>query len=417
MNKKDRKRKSAQQWIGILIYLLIGGISGILILQYMEQFMDQGVSAGRLLILFGCLLLSIYLAMLIQIVIHEAGHLVFGLLTGYHFNSFRIFGFMLLKEQGKLRLRHLSLAGTGGQCLMDPPDLVDGRIPVLLYNFGGAIMNLIASAVFLGLFFLVPRTSPFSVFLELLIMVGIAFAIMNGVPLHLGAVDNDGCNAISLLHSKEALRAFWIQMKANVLTSRGIRMRDMPEEWFAVPDDASMKNSMTATVGLLACNRLLDQHRFEEADALMEHLLSIDSGIVDLHRYLVTCDRIFVELIGQNRKDAVEGMLTKEQQKFMKAMRSFPSVLRTEYVLALFAGEGDGKGDRKEDRKGERTGEHKGESKGERKGKLNGDGAMAELEKLKKQFEKISTTYPYPSEIEGERELIQIAEERCKSRD
>ena len=44
------------------------------------------------------LLLAIYLAMFIQMVVHEAGHLVFGLLTGYQFSSFRIGSFMFIKE-------------------------------------------------------------------------------------------------------------------------------------------------------------------------------------------------------------------------------------------------------------------------------------------------------------------------------
>lgn len=108
----------------------------------------------------------------------------------------------------------------------------------------------------------------------------------------------------------------------------------MPSEWFAVPSDSAMKNSMVATRGVFACNRLMDAEQFEEADALMSHLLEIDSGIVGLHRNLLMCDRMFIELIGENRHDIIENMLTKEQKKFMKAMKRFPSVLRTEYALA-----------------------------------------------------------------------------------
>lgn len=37
---------------------------------------------------------------------------------------------------------------------MVPPEMKDGRFPVILYNFGGVIMNLLSSAVFLGLYFL-----------------------------------------------------------------------------------------------------------------------------------------------------------------------------------------------------------------------------------------------------------------------
>ncbi len=297
--KREGKKKSSQQWIGMLLYMLIGASSGILFLRFFEQHKDEEWSIVNILLLFGLVILVLYGSITIQIIIHEAGHLVFGLATGYRFSSFRIFGWMWLKKDGKLQLKHLSLAGTGGQCLMAPPELRDGKMPVLLYNFGGAIMNLIASAVFVGLSFLFPVSSVFNSVFLILAVVGVGFAIINGAPLHMGPVDNDGCNALSLMRSKEACRAFWIQLKANELISEGIRLKDMPTEWFVVPEDEAMKNSIIASVGVLAGSRLMDEHRFMEADELMERLLSIESGIVGLHKSLMMCDRVYVELITQ----------------------------------------------------------------------------------------------------------------------
>ncbi len=39
----------------------------------------------------------------LQIIIHEAGHLVCGLASGYRFVSFRILSFTLIREDGKLK--------------------------------------------------------------------------------------------------------------------------------------------------------------------------------------------------------------------------------------------------------------------------------------------------------------------------
>ena len=149
----------------------------------------------------------------------------------------------------------------------------------------------------------------------------------------------------------------------------------MPAEWFAVPTDDAMKNSMVATRCVFACNRLMDEEKFEEADALMAHLLEIESGIVGLHHDLLICDRIYVELIRENRSEVIESMLTKEQKQFMKAMKRFPSVLRTQYALALL---------------------------------WEKDAAKAET--IKGDFEKAVKSYPYPQEIDSERELMRIAE-------
>ena len=64
-------------------------------------------------------------------------------MTGYKFNSFRIFSVILIKQNGKLKIKNISLAGTGGQCLMSPPELIDGKMPYVLYNLGGVILNVI----------------------------------------------------------------------------------------------------------------------------------------------------------------------------------------------------------------------------------------------------------------------------------
>ena len=67
-------------------------------------------------------------------------------------------------------------------------------------------------------------------------------------------------------------------------------------------------------------------------------------------------------------------MMSKEQNKFMKSMKKFPSVLRTQYSYALLS-EQDGK----------------------------------EAKRIEGMFEKCAETYPYPNDIQVERELMEIA--------
>ena len=189
--------------------------------------------------------------------------------------------------------------------------------------------------------------------------------------MRMGTIDNDGYNAFSMSKSPEAMRAFWVQMKINEQTASGVRLKDLPDEWFKLPSDEDMKNSMVATLGVFICNRLMDKGNFEEADKLMAHMLSIDSGMVGLHRNLMICDRIYIELITENRKEIIDEMLNNEQKKFMKQMKNFPSVLRTQYVHALLC-----------------------------------ENDTAKAENIKTQFENIAKTYPYPSDVQAERELM-----------
>jgi len=373
-NQKRKKKLIWKNCIPLLFFVMIGAVCGILIVQYAENAFGETASFGQKLFYIAILFVGMYLAIFLQMILHEAGHLLFGLLSGYKFSSFRIMSFMWVKESGKIRFRHLSIAGTGGQCLMSPPEPVDGRIPVFFYNLGGVFVNFIVSAIAFGLCFVVSDIPVLSALLMMFAVIGVALAFMNGIPMRMGTVDNDGYNAFFLGRSKEAQRALWVQMKTNEQIANGVRLRDLPDEWFEVPSDGAMKNSIVAALGVFACNRMVDSHQFEEADKMMAHLLKIESGIAGLHRNLMICDRIYIELVTGKRKEILDRMLTKEQKKFMKSMKNFPSVIRTEYAYALLAGQD-----------------------------------MDKAGKFKALFEKCAKTYPYPNEVQSERELMEIA--------
>ncbi len=372
---KEKKKVQWQQWIVMGCYMLLGAACGILMVSFSEQREAENLSILEELIPLGVLFIGMYLGIYLQLILHEAGHLVFGLKSGYRFSSFRIGSIMWLKENDRIVVRKLSLAGTGGQCLMVPPQMQDGKIPVILYNLGGCIMNLIASAVFLVIYLLIPGGTVISLLSLMVALTGVAVALTNGIPLRLGTVNNDGYNALSLGKNPDALRAFWLQLKINEQIAKGIRLKDMPEEWFTVPSDEAMHNSLVASIGVFAANRLMDRQRFEEADRLMAHLLEMDSGVVGLHRSLMICDRMYCELIRDNRRDVLEAMRTKEQLRFMKAMGKYPSVVRTEYAYGLLALKDPGK-----------------------------------TKAARALFEKVAKSYPYPSEIQGEKELMDIAD-------
>lgn len=366
-----------QQYLAVIFFMMIGAVCGFLIAEYAITEVMAEKTTGEALISGIFLLVGMYLSMFLQIVLHEAGHLLFGLLSGYQFASFRIGRFTWIKIDGKLRFKKYSLAGTGGQCLMCPPELVDGKMPVMLYNLGGSLNNIIVSLICIGLYFLPGVKAPFSVFLLMTAVIGVAFALMNGIPMRMGGVDNDGYNAFSLGKNRDALRAFWIQLKIQEQVTQGVRLKDMPEEWFELPSEEGMQNSLIAALAVFSCNRLMDGHHFAEAQAQMQRLLSEKNAIVGLYRNLLICDCLFCELLGENRSEKVEKWMDKQQKKFMKSMKNFLSVLRTEYAYALLAGKDEVK-----------------------------------AKKIRKKFEACARTYPYSADIEGERELIEIAKEK-----
>lgn len=373
MSEKRKKKKiDLRSYVGLLFFLAIGGFCGYFIGYYIGETIAADADLGQTLLSFAALIVGMYLMIYAQIIIHEAGHLVFGLLTGYRFSVFRIFSLTFLRdaETGKIHVRRMQLAGTGGQCLMVPPEPVDGRIPFALYHLGGVLMNLIASAVFFVLYLLCRPIPVLSLFFLIGVIVGVAYAMMNGIPMRLGAVDNDGYNLYAQAKSPAAMEAARIQLLAAEAMARGLRLRDMPAEWFVIPDGADLTNSMVAVIGVFACNRLMDEGRYADAETAIRALCAKPTGMVGVHRSLLDCDRMTcLLLLGQTEK--AQTLLTKELKSFMRTMKNNPTILRTRYAIARLA-----------------------------------DHEQTEADAVMAQFERCAKTHPFPSDIESEREIL-----------
>ncbi|MCD7949829.1 MAG: hypothetical protein LUG12_06200 [Erysipelotrichaceae bacterium] len=272
-----------------------------------------------------------YMAIMIQVIIHELGHMMFGLLSGYHFVSFRIFNMMLIKQNNHLTFKIFSLPGTGGQCLMAPPDIKDGHMPITLYNLGGIIMNIIASIIFYLLYTMVDNAFM-SLFLYILIVIGIITAITNGIPMQVNNINNDGYNVLELKRNSKATHAFYFQLKIAQLQSAGYRYKDMPIE-FKISDESDLDNCLVAMQQAIYCNYLMDKHEFDDALELLNTLVC-QKGISGINKYLLDCDRIYIELLHNNKQNA-KRLYTKNLQRFMKTMKNYPAVLRTQYCYAI----------------------------------------------------------------------------------
>jgi len=366
-----KKKINWEMCLTMLMYISLGFFAGICFGRFIA-----GRDMGYLIFLYYLLfVLSIYAFMLLQIIIHEAGHLVFGLLSGYKFSSFRIGSVIFVKSEESIKIKRYSLAGTAGQCLMTPPEARDGKIPYVLYNLGGVLFNLISGTLSLALYLLLPKMS-FMCFLSG-INAGWAYlmALSNGIPMKLGLVNNDGHNVFSLGKNKAALKAFENQFRINDLITKGVRLKDMPAALFELPAMEDMNNSLVSAGAVFTCNRLMDEHRFDEAKTLMEAMLRNTSELVGIYKNLLTCDIIFCELIGNGDKEKVKRLFDKKQQKFMASMAKNPSVIRTQYAYYSLC---------ENDRE-----------------KANG---------YKMRFERTALSYPYSAEIESERELIELAD-------
>ncbi len=369
--KKNKNIKLLEK-LGLLINIILTITLITIVVIRTNQLMNIFETEYQVLIIILAGLIF-YLTLYIQLIIHELGHLIFGLISKYKFSSFRIGNLILVKNNKKIKLKLLKISGTGGQCIMIPPKSENGKIPVILYNLGGALANIITAFIFIIFHIIVNDKVILAYIFDTLALFGIYFAALNGIPMKMGIIDNDGFNAISLSKDKSAQKAFLIQLKINEALSNNKRLKEMPAEWFEIDKNANLNNSLIAAILVLSCNRLLDEHEFKKANKKMDTILKKETAIVGLHYNLLICDRIYCCLL-ENNVTEVKKLYNEATKNFMTSMKNYPSIIRTNYALSLL---------------------------------LDKDQTKANT--YLKQFQKCAKTHPYPSDIISEKELISIA--------
>lgn len=363
------KKPTLAAVLTILVSLAAGGCIGVF-----GAMLIDGMTGGSDVLFFvylAVLLLGLILAFYLQIILHEAGHLLCGRLSGYGFVSFNVFGYVWQKgADGKLHVGRMEIAGAGGQCLMSPPEYNGGDYPYVLYNLGGVLANLV-SALLCGLMAWLIPLPPLRLLLADQALVGLFFALTNGIPFANEALQNDGKNLLAVRRSPHARRALWVQLAIAAASGRRTRLRDMPDDWFAPFPEEELNNPVICAVAVLNSSRLMDQLDFPAALDAIRTLLARKKGVLGLYRMTMTCDGAVCELISGGAGELTAALETAENQQLMKAMQNHPAILRTQYAVALLR-----------DRDAEKA------------------------DALLRRFAQAAKKHAHPQEIAGEREIL-----------
>lgn len=193
------KNKSSSHFtfVNLLFGLAMGCLWGVIMADYCLKLAAQ-ISWPLMLLAALAALFCLALAFVLQIILHELGHLLFGLLSGYRFVSFR-FGFRLLAQCGLLC-----------RCVMCPPELdEDGTFPLSLYSLGGIFLNLLSGLLFLWLFFISGGMLLLTLFSLSAGILGLGFGLMFALPVKY----SDGYNALWLNDDDAALHGHWLRLR------------------------------------------------------------------------------------------------------------------------------------------------------------------------------------------------------------
>lgn len=285
----------------------------------------------------GMIIVSLLLSFFLQILLHEGGHLVCGLATGYRFVSFRILHLTIIRQNGYLCIKRFSVAGTEGQCLLTPPDRPVQDIPCVLYNLGGVFANLLTAAVaILPLIIVDGMPYPWKIFLGVFASVGILLGLMNGIPMKIGGIGNDADNMRLLLKDESSKQAMVTQLRVNALVQEGVRPKDMPEEWFRQEGETDYKNALQTTIRLMYIGRLQDGEEWEAAYHELEEMMSHKNEVIGLFAKEIECELLCTALVTRRTERAEEiytDPLAAYIRKYKDVMSSKQRIL---CVLALY---------------------------------------------------------------------------------
>lgn len=256
-------------------------------------------------------------AFIVQLIVHEGGHLVAGLLTGYKFVSFRFLNFTLIRKDGRMQWRKYDLAGTGGQCLLTPPDKPIDEIDTRWYNAGGVLANLLLSLLGIILLITVDMPGWLNIFWGVTAFIGIFFAITNGIPMKLGGVANDGHNLFQMEKDPTGKRYFLNILKSNALNQEGVQPKDMPADLFELPEQpCDWKDQLFVGNVLLSASRMMNLHQWEEAYELLREAYTHKKDIMPLYLNELNAMMV-VSCIATGRDDEARSHYTPKTREYV----------------------------------------------------------------------------------------------------
>lgn len=262
----------------------------------------------------------------LQIIIHEAGHMVAGLLTGYKFVSFRIGSFTIIKEQKKLVKKKFTLKGTAGQCLMCPPECKPEDLDDTWYLLGGGMANLLSAS--LGMYIYSMTNQAFTYYLCFLGgIMGIVLCIQNLLPMKTGGMVNDGYNIFLSGKDKKAKAAMYYTLLLNAKMSESGDIstisEDLLETVFTFPY-RDLSNIYEANLYSLVGSLYLAKGDYEAAKECNEKLYHTEH-VLGIFKKEAQCELLYHEIIGECREEEIKKLYDDKLKAYIRSAACYPS--------------------------------------------------------------------------------------------
>lgn len=295
----------------------------------------NGNEALELMAVFGFVMVGM-LFYYLHIIIHEGGHLIGGLCTGWKFLSFRVGNLTLVNREGELKWKKHTVMGTGGQCLMIPPKCGYEECPFFLYLFGGGAINILTGSIafVIGMF----AGDVGQVICNMFAIMGFTTGLTNLFPAKLGGIANDGYQIFfELPGGKEAKKYIYCLLMANAVLTQADSTKALPENVRNIImelDDNDLNNISAVNLLFFKATILQEEERYEEAREIFQKIIDMPD-VLQLFKNEANCELLYYEIMGEWNEEKIEAIFDKKLQDYIKLTAMYPSRKRLMYAYHL----------------------------------------------------------------------------------
>lgn len=237
----------------------------------------------------------------IPVILHEAGHLLFGLACKMRFVSVCISRFRIYKEKGKLKINILKFAEHAGSCEMLPRGEEEGEGKTVAFALGGCALNLLYAFVCILLYCFLPL-SPALLYFEIFALYSAYLGLTELYPADTPDGKTDGRFALDVLRkTPSAVLAMQVMQLQREVVEQGYgSLRE--DELFQLPVVAE------DDVAFLSLTQL--RYRYFVVKGEYERAGEFFARMDELYDYLpeISCEEVAAEL-------SVYFTVTEEEEK------------------------------------------------------------------------------------------------------
>ena len=232
---------------------------------------------------------SVVLPLIVQLLAHEFGHMLAGILTGWRMIYLQLFRIALVKENNGLKIK--AVPSICYRCIMYPKSLCRNAS---LYTLGGIMTNLLLTAVALLGMIKYIRRPVICMYAMGLFSFGMMLLITNGIP-NIGRVCNDMACMLIMKSNQASKKAHNYQMVIAHQLFEGKTYRQMDQRIIEV-GDRRINTDILAYHAVLEYYFHLDEDEYILAREALDKI-EMDAPISREVRNIIRMERLYLNLI------------------------------------------------------------------------------------------------------------------------